>query len=166
MQVLPDWFLASQLKTLVFPDKTFPKIGAVSAYMALAWAPVFFMTIFFTRALIGANRRMSSVIAAVISSLILWFAEADLVHLNMWKATHVEHTFLHKNIAAYVLIPETLLGVVAYAVYEWTSSTRSASDNIFAKFFGALFVMLSYTGALALSFFFVESHGRSHLPFK
>lgn len=109
---------------------------------------------------------MPYIVAAVISSLILWFAEADLADLNMWKATHVEHKFLHKNIAAYVLIPETLLGVVAYAVYEWSSTYRSSLDNFIAKFFGALFVMLSYTGALALSFFFLESHGRAYLPFK
>lgn len=130
--------------------------------MALAWAPVLFMTIFFTRTL-SSNRKVSYFVAAFISSLILWFAEADLVHLNMWKATHVEHTLIHKNIAAYVLVPETLLGVVAYAVYNWTSSAKPGLDNVFAKLFGGLFVMLSYTGALALSFFFVESHGRAYL---
>jgi hypothetical protein len=33
-QVFPDWWLSAQLKTLVFPEDGFFKIGTVSAYMA------------------------------------------------------------------------------------------------------------------------------------
>jgi hypothetical protein len=148
-QVFPDWFLSAQLNILVFPEDGFPKIGTVSGYMAGLWTIPLFMIIFTgSRVKARFTEGAALVTVAVASLLIFGVSEETVWMIPSWYAknvTVVAHT------ALYILIPEMLLGLSAYLVYEKVSGGTALKRGV-----AAFFVMTFYIGNSTFFYFLVE----------
>lgn len=138
-QVLPDWFLSAGLGTLVFPDLGAPRIGSVSAYMAGMWVIPLFWVLLLARNLLSA-----ATLAVLIFAAAEWLARP----LGLW---HAQQVHLYMGVAPYVLLPEALLGAACYWGYHHALPRGRASALVTAAMISTL-----YTGALALSWLFVE----------
>ena len=156
-QVLPDWFLSSVLEVLVFPDDGSPRIGTVCAYMAGLWIIPLFLVVrgadLLARRWPGNGERTwrGPVFAGVLALLIFGASEA-LSHriLRSWYAKDV---WMIGDVAVYVLPPETLLGVATYV-----GARQTETANLVTKATVGFAVALLYTGALAVSYMFVEGY--------
>jgi len=148
-QVFPDWFLSAQLGILVFPEDGCFKIGTVSGYMAGLWAIPLFIILFTGDRI---NARVSRPAAyggvAVLSLLIFGGSEAFLWLLPSWYAQNVA---MIGHVAVYILIPEIILGVSAYACFQ---AIRTKPHWI--KIPAAFLVMQLYLGSAAFFYFLVE----------
>lgn len=148
-QVLPDWFLSAQLNILVFPEDGFPKIGSVSGYMAGLWTIPLFMIIFTgSRVKARFTEGAALMTVAAVSLLIFGVSEETVWMIPSWYAknvTVVGHT------ALYILVPEILLGLSAYLVYE-----KVKGGTMLKRGLAAFFVMTFYIGNSAFFYFLVE----------
>jgi hypothetical protein len=148
-QVFPDWFLSAQLNILVFPEDGFPKIGSVSGYMAGLWTIPLFIIIFTgwrVKARFTEGAALMTVAAA--SLLIFGVSEETVWMIPSWYAknvTIVGHT------ALYILVPEILLGLSAYLVYE-----KVKGGTLLKRVLAAFFIMTFYIGNSAFFYFLVE----------
>ncbi len=148
-QVFPDWFLSAELGILVFPPDGFPKIGTVSGYMAGLWSIPLVCVIFAgRRAAERVSTRAGYVAAAIASLLVFGMSEETVWMIPSWYATGVR-TLGHT--ALYVIVPEILLGLSAYWMYD-----RVRGKGLRVKLPAAFCVMAFYLGNLALFFFLVE----------
>jgi hypothetical protein len=150
-QVFPDWFLASQLNVLVFPEDGFFKIGAVSAYMAGLWAIPIFVIVYIGK---WVEKHLSLSLAyttAGLASLFIFGAsEQTMWQLNSWYAHNINLMIGHT--ALYVIPAEILLGVSAFYAYRITCSC-----SLWQKVAAAFFVMTFYIGNLAFFYFIFEN---------
>ena len=141
-QVAPDWFLAGQLGTLVFPDVGGPRLGGeIQLAMAGMWVTPLFLALTLAR---GSAAR-----AAGLALLIFLGSELAAPVLDLWEprdATEVA------GVALYVLPPEAALGWAAMTAFLLTRE-RPIGVRIAA----AAAVATFYTGALALSYFLTET---------
>jgi hypothetical protein len=148
-QVFPDWFLSAQLNVLVFPEDGCFKIGTVSGYMAGLWTIPLFIIIFVGE---QVNKRLSAPAAyfsvAAASLLLFGGSEAFLWLLPSWYAQNVT---MFGHIALYILIPEIILGMSAYACYL---AIKEKPHGI--KLPSAFMVMLLYLGSAAFFYFIIE----------
>ena len=151
-QIWPDWFLASQLGTIVFPpdDGIFHIGGAVSAYMAGLWTIPFFNIIFIGQR-IKERKSLNSayLIVALTSFLIFTMSEGTLWILGSWYAQNVHLLFDH--IAIYILVPEIILGLSTFYCYEMIREKTH-----WMKVPVAFIVMMLYVGTAASSYFLIE----------
>jgi len=149
-QVFPDWFLSLQLNVLVFPEDGCFRIGTVSGYMAGLWTIPVFMIIYIGESI---NRRYSKKITyiavAFVSFIIFAGSEQTLWILPSWQAQHV-HMIGH--VAGYIIIPEIIFGVSAFACY---TSIKKKSHLIKIPF--AFFIMLLYMGSASFFYLFFET---------
>lgn len=149
-QVFPDWFLSAHLKTLVFPEDGFFKIGTVSAYMAGLWAiPIFLIIYTAEKVRQHINPLVAFPVAGLTGVLIFGISEATLWRIGSWHAQDVK-MFWH--MALYVLPAEFILSIAAYTFYRMTSE-----HPYFNRVLAAFTVMLIYTGALCFFYFFIEA---------
>lgn len=149
LQVLPDWFLSRVLGVLVFPADGFPKIGTVSAYMAGLWTIPLFLTVW--AGLVAARARgpgVGAAVAALAALVIFWASEETLWAVPVW---HAQHVTMVGHAAVYVLVPEAILGAVTFDTYR---RVQRRPPGI--KLLHAVPVTLTYTGALAIAYLFVE----------
>lgn len=157
-QVLPDWFLSAVLGSLVFPEDGLFKFGTVSAYMAGLWAIPFFLILFavrWSRMGLSSDRWLEQqpdisrvLLAASVTLLIFATSEATLWVLGSWYARDV---MMIGHVALYVLIPEFVLGAHLYIAF-----ILSRRLSLWKQTLIAAHVSLLYTGALALSYLFLE----------
>lgn len=148
-QVFPDWFLSAQLDILVFPDDGCFKIGTVSGYMAGLWTIPLFIIIFLGQQVRKRSSEPAACLAAGAAALVLFGgSEATLWLLPSWYAKNV---FMIGHVAVYILIPEIILGISAYAAFQ---AIKKKSHGI--KIPAAFFVMLLYLGSAAFFYFLVE----------
>jgi hypothetical protein len=157
-QVLPDWFLSAVLGVLVFPEDGLFKIGTVSAYMAGLWAIPFFLILMVGRLWhknqdgiqwLQSGTQGGVALACAVAALIIFASsEATLWVLGSWFARDV-HMIGH--VALYVLLPEMLLGAHLYWAF-----IKSRGRALPIQIGYAFHVSLAYTGALALSYLFIE----------
>ena len=157
LQIFPDWFLSAGLGILVFPDATFPKIGTVTAYMALMWTVPLFLIVQVARAVEDrdlwgpgrpARRGLARVAAALTAALLFITSEATFWRLDLWQAVNVQQV---GHVALYVVLPEIILGVAAYEACHWAAGRRWR-----AKAAAALTVMWIYLGTLAFFYLLIE----------
>lgn len=166
--VIPDLFLVKVLETLDFPsDGAFMLFNAVSCYMAGMWSIPFLWI------LCGCHHDLDRVPsaaallrAAVLALVIFGAAEHVLCFLHLWKATNrVQYSFGH--VAVYVLPAEALLGPTVLMAYhyhlDYNNVTLQKPHPCQLGWRGwsrlvccCILTMLLYTGALAVSFLFVE----------
>lgn len=124
----------------------------MSIYMAFMW------TIPLTWVLLlcpgkGEPTLRELVQAAVISLIVFAGAEQLTFPLNLWHRTDTV-TVTADHIALYVLPAEFVLGAAALFAYRLTRDR-----SIGAVLLAAVTTMVMYTGALAVSFLFIERVG-------
>jgi hypothetical protein len=147
-QVFPDWFLSAQLKILVFPADGFWKIGTVSGYMAGLWVlalmPVLYVGL-------EMQKKYSLLFAyfsvGFLALVIFGIAEETMWMIPIWYAQNV---WMIGHTAIYVLLPEVILGMVAFYAFQETKD-----KTLIFKVIAAYLVMLVYTGALMFAYFFI-----------
>jgi len=148
-QVFPDWFLAAQLKILVFPEDGLWKIGAVSSYMAGLWAIPFVVIILVG---LGVERRTSRKAAygaaGVAAFAIFVGSEQTLWLLSSWYAVNVS---MIGHVAVYIVVPEVILGLCVYYGF-----TQVRQRSHWLKIPVAFLVMQLYLGSAALFYFVIE----------
>jgi len=148
-QVFPDWFLSAQIGILVFPEDGCFKIGTVSGYMAGLWTiPLFIILFTGDRVNDQASKPAAYSCVAVLSLLIFGGSEAFLWLLPSWYAQNVA---MIGHVAVYILIPEIILGVSAYACFQ---AVRTSPHWV--KIPAAFLVMQLYLGSAAFFYFLVE----------
>jgi hypothetical protein len=148
-QVFPDWWLSAQLKTLVFPEDGFFKIGTVSAYMALLWViPLFLIIYIAEKVRIHINPAGAFLAAGLAGLIIFGLSEATLWKIGSWHAQDVK---MIAHMALYVLPAEFILSTAAYTFYR-----LSFQSPPLVRIIAAFSVMLMYTGALCFFYFFIE----------
>lgn len=141
-QVAPDWFLAGQLGTLAFPDVGGPRLGdAIQLAMAGMWVAPLFAAL--------ALARGSAARAAGLALLIFLGAELAAPVLDLWEPRAATEL---AGVALYVLPPEAALGWAAMVAFALTRG-RGVAAGVGA----AAAVATFYTGALALSYFLLET---------
>ena len=149
LQIWPDWFLSAQLEILVFPEDGLFKIGTVSGYMLFLWAIPIFIILFIGN---SANERGSLnatyLIVALMSLLIFGISEMTMWTIGSWYAQNVT---MIGHMAVYIIIPEIILGLMAYYMYL----TIQEKDH-WLKIPAAFIVMLVYLGSAAFFYFLIE----------
>lgn len=149
LQLLPDWFLAAELGVLVFPDTGSPRIGPVPWFMAGMWSIPLLIVLYSalqTERLHGPGPAYA--IAGLTGLILFAGAEASLWAVPVWHAQNVA-TVAH--VAVYLLIPETLLGVAAYAAWRMTHKLAWRF-----RLYAAFTVMVFYMGNVALFHLLIE----------
>ena len=148
-QVFPDWFLSAQLDILVFPEDGCFRIGTVSGYMAGLWAiPLFIILYVGDRVRQRVSMETAWVIVAVLSLMIFGGSEAFLWMLPSW---HAKNVTMIGHVAVYILGPEIILGLFAFAGYQFIKS-----KPLWTKVPIAFLVMLLYLGSAAYFYFLIE----------
>ncbi|MEM8997568.1 MAG: hypothetical protein AAGF23_22475 [Acidobacteriota bacterium] len=90
LQIFPDWHLAQNLGTLVFPDLGFPQVGPVSLFMGLLWAvPLVLIVETGERLAERFGLAAAAFGAAALSLVIFGIAEATLTLIPVWHAQNV-----------------------------------------------------------------------------
>ncbi|MEO1087767.1 MAG: hypothetical protein AAFY88_26330, partial [Acidobacteriota bacterium] len=150
LQIFPDWHLAQNLGTLVFPDLGFPQIGPVSLFMGLLWAvPLILIVDTGERLAERFGLPAAAFGAAALSLVIFGIAEATLTLIPVW---HAQNVTLVGPVALYVLLPEAVLGAAAWWAFRVTEHRGLARTLA-----GALAVMLLYAASLHLSWWLLEA---------
>lgn len=148
VMVIPDWILSDVLGVLVFPDDGFPKIGAVSGYMAGMWAiPLFLVIRLGERA---AERSMTrGVVVSALTALVLFVgSEAVLWRVPIWYAQNVT---MVGHVAVYVIVPEMVLGISTWLAF------RTVRDGpLVARWVAPVLVMQLYAGGVVLFWFLID----------
>ena len=147
-QVVPDAFLASVLGSLDFPDTGGPRLAGVPLAMAGMWTVPLWAALFVARRQSGGSLARGAGWAAGVAGVLLVGAEATLWSVPIWRAVGVTAV---GPVAVYVVLPEVLLGAVAWLAYRLTRSARRP-----VQVGAAALVSLVYLGALAASFGLVE----------
>lgn len=168
-QVVPDWFLSSVLRTLRFPDDGAWKVGGVvSVYMSGMWAPPLLWVLACCsdgRAAAPAATSPSALAAAAALALFVFGAaevllSAGLLPLQLWHCTGPPAVELDVvGAALYVLPAEAVLGAATLQAYHATAHLEGwggAARRVLA----AAAVATLYTGALSVSYLFVEKGAR------
>ncbi|MGM0556918.1 MAG: DUF6989 domain-containing protein [Myxococcota bacterium] len=148
LQIVPDWFLAEVVGSLVFNAPGLVRVGAVPMYMGLMWTIPLFLVIFVgLRA--EQRRRSLGIFAAVAAGLVLFGgSEVLLPKLAIWEPVDVK---LVAGIAVYILPAECVLCAVTYAAWKYAGQQSPARQVL-----TAIVVMFSYLGAAATFYLFVE----------
>jgi hypothetical protein len=139
LMLFPDWFLADPLGILVFLPDGFPKIGPVSGYMLLLWAiPLFIITFIGLRVSTRRSEPIAYGVVALTSFLIFVGAEAGLTFV--W---HAQNVVMIGSVAVYIIIPEILLGVSTFWMYQHLTTKPHWWKPV-----GAFLIMLLYIGSV------------------
>lgn len=149
-QIWPDWFLSAQLNILIFPEDGFFKIGSVSGYMIGLWVIPLFIIIFTgIRAKDRYSNKIGYLIVILLSLLIFGMAEQSMWMLQSWYPQNV--TLIFDHIAIYIIIPEVILGLSSYFVYN-----KIKNENFWIFLITALTIMLLYLGSASFFYFLIE----------
>ena len=155
--VVPDWFLADVLGTLVFPEDGAWRIGGtVSVYMAGMWSiPLLWVLACFPPGDGSSEPLLLELLGAGVVALLVFGASEQLtVPLQLWLATNkVKCTAGH--VALYVLPAEAALGAATLHAYRTTQAEPDWSGTC-RRVLAAASVAVLYTGGLAISYLFVE----------
>mmetsp|Transcript_25392 Transcript_25392/g.45988 ORF Transcript_25392/g.45988 Transcript_25392/m.45988 type:complete len:252 (+) Transcript_25392:135-890(+) len=150
LMVIPDFFLVDGMGTLHFPsDGAWQIGGAVSCYMAGMWS-IPLLWILFVCPGSGEPCVQELFRAAGVALAVFGSAEHVLFPLNLWHATEKVHHMIGHT-AIYVMLAEAMLGSTVLFAYRATQNRGWLSQLV-----GCTITMLVYTGALAVSFLFVE----------
>jgi hypothetical protein len=138
LMLFPDWFLADPLGILVFVDDGFPNVGPVTGYMLLLWAiPLFIITFIGLRITERRTEPLAYGVVAITSLLIFVGAEAGLTFV--W---HAQNVIMISSVAVYIIIPEIILGLSTFLMYQHIKTKPQWWKPI-----GAFLIMLLYLGS-------------------
>ncbi|WP_412063429.1 DUF6989 domain-containing protein [Rubrivirga sp. IMCC45206] len=147
-QVVPDAFLASVLGSLDFADTGGPRLWDVPLAMAGMWTVALWPALYAADRLARGSFGWGAGWAAILVGGVLVAAEATLWAVPIWRAVAVATV---GPVAAYVILPEILLGAVAYFGYRSTLRKGLAT-----RLAAAALVALTYLGALATAYLLIE----------
>jgi hypothetical protein len=137
MMLFPDWFLVNPLGVLVFVPDGFPNIGPITSHMLLLWSiPLFIITYIGLRVAKHRTNPFAYGVVALVSLFIFVSAEAGLTFV--W---HAQNVILLGNVAAYIILPEIILGLSTF----WTYQHLKAKSHWW-KPLGAFLIMILYLG--------------------
>jgi hypothetical protein len=146
--VFPDWFLSAKLQILVFPEDGFPKIGTVSGYMAGLWViPLLLSTYAGLWAKEYYSEKMAYGVSGLVALVIFAISEETMWLLSSW---YPQNVWLISHTAVYVLIPELILGIMTFYIFQLTRSL-----SIIYQIMATYLLMLIYTGALMFFYFWL-----------
>jgi hypothetical protein len=147
--IMPDWYLADVLGTIVFPEDGFPKIGSVSTYMAGLWAIPIFVILFVGNEVRNKKSEFwGYLIVAFLSVLIFGIAEESMWMLPSWSAVGVT---MIGHVAVYIIVPEIFLGLSTFFCY------LNVKDRSYIWWIlGAFVVMVFYIGCASFFYFIIE----------
>ncbi len=141
-QVAPDWFLAGQLETLVFPDIGGPRLGGeIQLAMAGMWVAPLFVAL--------AAAGGSAARAALLALAVFTGSELAAPVLELWEPRRATEL---AGVALYVLPAEAALGWAAMVAFARTRASGPAG-----RIGAAAAVATFYTGALALASFLLDA---------
>ncbi|WP_412067872.1 DUF6989 domain-containing protein [Rubrivirga sp. IMCC43871] len=146
--VVPDAFLAVVLGVLDFPDTGGPRVWELPLAMAGMWTVALWPPLYAADRLARGMLGWGVGWAAVLAGVVLVAAEATLWAVPIWRAVGVATV---GPVAAYVVLPEVVLGAVAYVAYRST-----VRKGLVARVAAAALVALVYLGALATAFLLIE----------
>jgi hypothetical protein len=148
-QIFPDWFLATELEAIAFPDDGFFMIGPVSAYMAGLWAIPLFVILYMGQEL-GKQRsyKVAYLTVAALTLFIFWLAEETMWMLPSWYAQNV---MMVGHVAVYIVIPEILLGLSTLISFEFVRDRP-----FWLWIIGAFTVMILYLGNVSFFYLLIE----------
>ncbi len=140
-QVFPDWFLATELGSIVFPDTGGIRIDdAIPLAMAAMWVVPLLVIVLVARDTLLRG--------AIVSAMLFLVTELLAPVAGLWEPAGGARELA--GAALYVIPPEALLG--AAAVY----AVRVAGDRTWpTRIVAAAAVSIFYTGALAISWMLV-----------
>lgn len=141
-QVIPDWFLAVELGSIVFPDNGGIRIDdAIPLAMATMWVLPLLVVVLLARDSLARG--------AAISALLFLVTELGAPVAGLWEPAGGAREIA--GVAIYVIPAEALLG--AAAVY----AVRVAGETpIATRLFAGACVSVFYTGALATSWLVID----------
>jgi len=149
-QLWPDWFLSAVLNILVFPEDGLFKIGTVSGYMLGLWTiPLFIIIYIGNKFNEKYSNRTVYLVTAIFSLLIFGSAEATMWMLQSWYAQNVITIFGH--IAIYIIVPEILLGLSSYYMFD-----KIKDSNYLVYIIAAFIIMILYLGNACFFYFLFE----------
>ncbi len=149
LQIVPDLVLSAVLEVLVFPDSGGPRINTVNASMAGMWTIALFPVVFLGQRIEARiGRRAALATVATASFMVFVGSEALAWRIPIW---HAQNVAMVGGVALYVVIPEILLGLATFRVFQGT-----AARPLGVRLVGALALMLFYLGALICSYFLIE----------
>lgn len=150
LQIFPDAVLVGALGSLRFASADVPHIGAVPVFMGGLWLiPLLIVGLAAdqTRGALGGIG--SAALATTLGLLLFAVAEWMAWYIPIWKAVGVASTL---HVAHYVLLPEAWL---CASVVVLERGTRGHGWPM--RLAGAPLIALSYAGALAVSFWWLEA---------
>jgi len=149
-QVLPDWFLCTELGTLVFPSAT--GAAPVPTFMAGLWVAPLLLTTYLgerVESASSASGRADGLWAAALAGLAVFGAsELLLTSVPVWEPVGV-HTF--RGMALYILPAEALLCAAALYAYR-----RTRERSVAARIGAAAIVSWLYLGTACASYLVVD----------
>jgi len=149
LQIFPDWFLASQLGVIIFPDTGSVRVGEIPLYMGGLWTIPLFVIVFAGRRIeTRYTRTCALLVVCLLSALLFVGSEAILWRIPIWHAIGVTMVF---HVAVYLVIPEILLGLSTFLAFD-AVYTRSLRYRLAAAFT----VMIIYLGNLSFFYFLIE----------
>ena len=137
--VLPDWVLARELGTLVFPQLGGERLGPVPAYMAGLWVAPLLLVLWLAEIVHRRSALLAVPVAVLVALAVFGAAEWAARRFSLWVPRGVA-TF--QGVALYRLAAEGLLGVAA-----WLMFTQVQSRALPVKVIGAAIVATFYLGA-------------------
>lgn len=150
IMILPDGYLATGLRTLVFPDMGVGQIYGVTSFMSFMWTIPLFASTMVGRGFESRGFGISGcALGAGLSALCLFLgSEEILTRIPIWYATE-NATKKIGNVALYVIIPEFLIGVLTFLACRLCIS-RQVPKHL--QIFGAFLIMSNYLGNLVLCY--------------
>jgi hypothetical protein len=148
-QIWPDWILSAEFNVLVFPQDGLFKIGDVSGYMAGLWVIPLFMILFVSQQFQERYSKKIGYLSVVLTSLLIFGLSEQLMWmLQSWYAQNV---VMIGHIALYIIIPEIILGLSTYYLYEMIEE-----KNHIYKLPASFIVMILYLGSAVFFYFLIE----------
>ena len=150
LQIFPDAMLAGAFGSLRFSPADVPHIGAVPVFMGGLWLiPLLVVGLVADQTRGSSGGAGSTAIATVLGLALFAISEWIAWYIPIWNAVGVASTW---HVAHYVLLPEAWLCATVIALERYTRAygwpTRLACAPLIA---------LSYAGALAVSFWWLET---------
>lgn len=150
LQVMPDWFLSRGLGILVFPDNGVPMIGTVPVFMAAMWTIPLNLSVLGAEAVRRRGGMLAGTLAAAAIALVLFAGSEELVwRIPIWHAQHVR---MIGHTAAYIVVPEMMLGMTTFIGWQLTRSRPFV-----VRLLAALAIMLIYAGSAALGWLLIDT---------
>lgn len=150
LQIFPDAMLAGALGSLRFASAGVPHIGAVPMFMGGLWLiPLLIVGLAADQARGPLGGIGSTAMASALGLLLFAIAEWMAWYIPIWNAVGVASTW---HVAHYVLLPEAWLCVSVVALER---GTRGHGWPV--RLACAPLIALSYAGALAVSFWWLEA---------